>query len=83
MKLNKSSYFRVKLKRIKFELYTEPNLDQTYLNTPLKSHVLNVILSVILNVILNAEINETWLKVIQYWFGVIVSGEKFSGGGGW
>ena len=26
---NKSSYFRVKLKRIKFELYTEPDLDQT------------------------------------------------------
>ena len=25
----KSSYFRVKLKRIKFELYTEPDLDQT------------------------------------------------------
>ena len=24
---NKSSYFRVKLKRIKFELYTEPDLD--------------------------------------------------------
>ena len=24
---NKSSYFRVKLKRIKFELYTEPELD--------------------------------------------------------
>ena len=28
-KTNKSSYFRVKLKRIKFELYTEPDLDQT------------------------------------------------------
>ena len=27
---NKSSYFRVKLKRIKFELYTEPDLDQTW-----------------------------------------------------
>ena len=26
---NKSSYFRVKLKKIKFELYTEPDLDQT------------------------------------------------------
>ena len=24
---NKSSYFRVKLKRIKFELFTEPDLD--------------------------------------------------------
>ena len=28
-KLNKSSYFRVKLKRIKFELLTEPELNQT------------------------------------------------------
>ena len=27
--LNKSSYFRVKLKRIKFKLYTEPDLDLT------------------------------------------------------
>ena len=47
------------------------------LNTPLKSHVLNVILSVVLNVILNvilniilnvmlnAEIKGTWLEVIQ------------------
>ena len=26
----KLSYFRVKLKRIKFELYTEPDLDQTW-----------------------------------------------------
>ena len=29
VKANKSSYFRVKLKRIKFELYTEPNLTWT------------------------------------------------------
>ena len=28
--LNKSSYFRVKRKRIKFQLYTEPDLDQTW-----------------------------------------------------
>ena len=28
-KVNKSSYFRVKLKRIKFVLYTEPDLDLT------------------------------------------------------
>ena len=28
--IDKSSYFRVKLKRIKFELYTEPDLDQTW-----------------------------------------------------
>ena len=28
-RLDKSSYFRVKLKRIKFELYIEPDLDQT------------------------------------------------------
>ena len=27
--VNKSSYFRVKLKRIKFGLYTEPDLDHT------------------------------------------------------
>ena len=27
---NKSSYNRVKLKRIKFELYTEPDLNQTW-----------------------------------------------------
>ena len=29
-KKNKSSYFRVNLKRMKFELYTEPDLDQTW-----------------------------------------------------
>ena len=28
--LDKSSYFRVKLKRIKCELYTEPDMDQTW-----------------------------------------------------
>ena len=47
----------------------EPSGCTTKIDTPLKSHVLNVILivilSVILIVILNAKIKRTWLEVIQ------------------
>ena len=44
--------------------------------TDILSVIMNVILTVILNVILNAEINGTWLEVIQYWFGLIISPRK-------
>ena len=61
-----SSYFRVKLKRIKSHVL---DVILIVILNAILNVTLNILLNVILNVILNAEINGTWLEVMV--FGII------------